>query len=77
MCEFCHTHGESKKWYLQAKNYCDDLLSDALRRRHAISPKQMDNPQRAMRWVNMLSRTRGAAKRFVFWASTKEGLVCA
>ncbi len=35
MCEFCLQHGEGKKWYLQAKNYADDLLSD-LRRREFI-----------------------------------------
>jgi len=33
MCEFCLKHGEGKKWYLQAKNYSDDLLSDIRRRR--------------------------------------------
>ena len=33
MCEFCLQHGEGKKWYLQAKNYADDLLSDLRRRR--------------------------------------------
>ena len=33
MCEFCVKHGEGKKWYLQAKNYSDDLLSDIRRRR--------------------------------------------
>ncbi|HVP57620.1 MAG TPA: 4Fe-4S binding protein [bacterium] len=33
MCEFCHKHGEGKKWYLQAKNYSDDLLSDQRRRK--------------------------------------------
>lgn len=32
MCQFCHTHGEGKKWYLQAKNYSEDLLSDMRRR---------------------------------------------
>lgn len=32
MCEFCHKHGEGKKWYLQAKNYSEDLLSDLGRR---------------------------------------------
>lgn len=32
MCEFCHEHGEGKKWYLQAKNYAEDLQSDLLRR---------------------------------------------
>lgn len=36
MCEFCHKHGEGKIWYLQAKNYSDDLLSD-LRRRKFIA----------------------------------------
>ena len=33
MCEFCLKHGEGKKWYLQAKNYSDDLLSDLRRRK--------------------------------------------
>jgi Fe-S-cluster-containing hydrogenase component 2 len=32
MCEFCTKHGEGKKWYLNAKNYSDDLLSDIKRR---------------------------------------------
>ena len=26
MCEFCIKHGEGKKWYLQMKNYSDELL---------------------------------------------------
>jgi len=34
MCQFCHKHGEGKKWYLQAQNYSDDLLSDLERRRY-------------------------------------------
>jgi Fe-S-cluster-containing hydrogenase component 2 len=33
MCEFCVKHGEGEKWYLQARNYSDDLLSDIRRRR--------------------------------------------
>jgi Pyruvate/2-oxoacid:ferredoxin oxidoreductase delta subunit len=33
VCEFCLKHGEGKKWYLQAKNYSDDLLSDVRRRK--------------------------------------------
>jgi ferredoxin len=31
MCEFCTKHGEGKTWYLQAKNYAEDLLNDARR----------------------------------------------
>jgi NAD-dependent dihydropyrimidine dehydrogenase PreA subunit len=33
MCEFCHKHGEGQKWYLQAQNYSEDLLSDLRRRK--------------------------------------------
>jgi NAD-dependent dihydropyrimidine dehydrogenase PreA subunit len=33
MCEFCHKHGEGEKWYLQAQNYSEDLLSDVRRRK--------------------------------------------
>ena len=33
MCEFCLKHGEGEKWYLQAKNYSEDLLSDVYRRK--------------------------------------------
>ena len=32
MCEFCTKHGEGKKWYLNAANYSNDLLSDMNRR---------------------------------------------
>ena len=34
MCEFCHQHGEGKKWYLQAENYAQDLLGDLNRRKY-------------------------------------------
>jgi ferredoxin len=33
MCEFCHKHGEGKKWYLNAHNYSNDLLSDVRRKK--------------------------------------------
>jgi len=33
MCEFCLKHGEGQKWYLQARNYSEDLLSDIRRRK--------------------------------------------
>jgi len=25
MCEFCHSHGDGKKWYLKAENYSEEL----------------------------------------------------
>jgi NAD-dependent dihydropyrimidine dehydrogenase PreA subunit len=30
MCEFCTKHGEGKKWYLEMKNYSDELLQAPL-----------------------------------------------
>ena len=33
MCEFCHKHGEGEKWYLNARLYSEDLLSDLKRRK--------------------------------------------
>ena len=32
MCEFCTKHGEGEKWYLNAKNYAEELLHDPGRR---------------------------------------------
>jgi len=34
MCEFCHKHGEGKKWYLNSQLYAEDLLSDLDRRNY-------------------------------------------
>ena len=36
MCEFCHKHGEGKKWYLKAENYSDDSLNDLKRRKFIV-----------------------------------------
>ncbi len=33
MCEFCVQHGEGERWYLNARNYGEDLASDLRRRR--------------------------------------------
>ena len=54
MCEFCLQHGEGKKWYLQAKNYADDLLSDVRRRRFIKS--FLANPEALAREVNDIER---------------------
>lgn len=36
MCEFCTKHGDGKKWYLQAKNYSEDLTADVRRQRATV-----------------------------------------
>lgn len=54
MCEYCLEHGEGKKWYLQAKNYSEDLLSD-LQRRKFIA-EFFSNPESLERNVKRLER---------------------
>lgn len=54
MCEFCHKHGEGKKWYLQAKNYAEDMLSD-LRRRKFIH-HFMAYPESHSKGVNRVAK---------------------
>jgi len=64
MCEFCHKHGEGKKWYLEAKNYSEDLLSD-LRRRKFIKhflerPEYID---KSIKKIEQLDRAPGFVRR--------------
>lgn len=33
MCQFCHQHGEGKRWYLKADNYAEELLDNLERRK--------------------------------------------
>ena len=60
MCEFCLKHGEGKKWYLQASNYSDDLLSD-IRRRKKIEGF-FSNPGHLTRSVGYLNVLEKAPK---------------
>jgi len=70
MCEFCHRHGEGRKWYLEANNYAEDLLSD-LKRRDMISaslsagkaPKGIDS-------LDRLDRAPGFVRRALTGASS-------
>lgn len=52
LCEFCHQHGEGKKWYLRAENYSADLLSDLSRRNYIRHFFQ--NPARLGRTISWL-----------------------
>ncbi|MFH0965802.1 MAG: 4Fe-4S binding protein [Planctomycetota bacterium] len=58
MCEFCLKHGEGKRWYLQAKNYSDDLLSD-IRRRKFIE-RFFAHPETLAEDLRRLERLAGA-----------------
>lgn len=45
MCEFCVKHGEGEKWYLNARNYSEDLLADLSRRKMIKQFSQMSVEQ--------------------------------
>jgi Pyruvate/2-oxoacid:ferredoxin oxidoreductase delta subunit len=47
MCEFCHQHGDGKKWYLQAENYSEELLDNLERRRYMESFSKLGKVQGA------------------------------
>jgi ferredoxin len=76
MCDFCHQHGEGRKWYLNAKNYAEDLLSDARRRRFL---EQFNNaPQEKLFSVfegfdsrmDRLNQMPGIVRRLLSWRAT-------
>jgi Pyruvate/2-oxoacid:ferredoxin oxidoreductase delta subunit len=58
MCDFCHQHGEGKKWYLNANNYAEDLLSDLRRRRFIThffeNPGHMAKGDRALTALDVM-----------------------
>ncbi len=66
MCEFCHKHGEGKKWYLEASNYVEDLLSDLRRREFIIDfIKRPESLGKSMRRLKDLDRAPGFVKRAI------------
>jgi ferredoxin len=68
MCEFCLQHGEGKKWYLNAKNYADDLLSD-IERREVIKEymNTTDGMRKQVKDLDLLERAPDFIKRVVRW----------
>ncbi len=48
MCEFCTKHGEGKKWYLQMKNYAEELLHEEL----SSTQKEMVKATTRLEWNN-------------------------
>ncbi len=67
MCNFCHQHGEGKKWYLEARNYSEDLLND-LRRRRFIEHFFIHGPdslKKSERQLHLLDRLPALLRGFI------------
>jgi hypothetical protein len=72
MCEFCLKHGEGKKWYLQAANYSEDLLSD-MRRRNFIQQffGDLDALSRQVARLDDLDKAPGFVRRVIRWKTAR------
>lgn len=53
MCEFCTEHGEGKTWYLQMKNYADELFYEEL----SASQQQIAGATTRLEWANRFWET--------------------
>jgi hypothetical protein len=73
MCQFCHQHGEGQKWYLQTKNYAEDLMSD-LHRRKMITDffSHPDHLGNAGQQLEKLDRAPGFVRKVIRWRSVNE-----
>jgi ferredoxin len=72
MCDFCHKHGEGKKWYLEARHYGEDLMSDV--RRRTLIQDFFRYPERLGKSVDgleKLTRAPGFIRRVVTKRVTK------
>jgi NAD-dependent dihydropyrimidine dehydrogenase PreA subunit len=57
MCQFCVSHGDGKRWYLNAANYAEELLRD-LRREKYIEDFIPEITSKASRWLRVIDRGR-------------------
>jgi len=73
MCEFCMEHGEGKKWYLESKNYGEDLLSDAKRRDFFQKFMQRPLPSGSdlSRQMEKLDKAPSFVRRMIRWKTVR------
>jgi len=67
MYEFCTKHGEGKKWYLQMKNYAEELLHEEL----SAAQKGIVGATTRFEWNNPQSQTKFHSKSRTFFHSCK------
>jgi len=73
MCEFCIQHGEGKKWYLQAKNYSEELLNEERKRSMAEFFEKVDTGVvESLGPLDRLIATNPAAARAMFPAIVEQ-----
>ncbi len=73
MCEFCLEHGEGRKWYLEAKNYGLDLLSDARKRKafEKFSARPKTSGAEFHRQMEELEKAPSFVRRMIRWKTVR------
>ena len=78
MCELCTRHGDGKRWYLEAKNYSEDLLCDVRRRSLiqdiaacAVSDEHAEALEERFRKLDRMRSLPGPIEALVSWAITR------
>jgi ferredoxin len=73
MCEFCLEHGEGRKWYLEAKNYGEDLLSDVKRQKafHKFIEKSSASGKDFHQQMEDLEKAPGFVRRMIRWKTVR------
>ena len=77
MCDFCTKHGQGKRWYLEAKNYSDDLLHDVHRQKVVrdiaaalLSPEAADKLKSKFQQLDKMDSLPRPVRALVSWLVT-------
>jgi Pyruvate/2-oxoacid:ferredoxin oxidoreductase delta subunit len=73
MCEFCLQHGEGRKWYLEVKNYGEDLLSDVKKRKafQKFAENMPHSGAEISRSMQELEKAPSFIKRMIRWKTVR------
>ncbi len=74
MCDFCHEHGEGKKWYLNASNYAAELWNEAARASEAavLAPLAAKPPAEGFATPAALQAVFDMAPRLSRWVERRQ-----
>jgi len=75
MCEFCAKHGDGKKWYLQARNYGEEMLDDMRRKRmieHFFDEWMKPGAKSALSGLTQLDRAPRWLRGFIGGMTTRK-----
>jgi len=70
MCQFCHQHGDGKKWYLKAENYSQELLDNLERRQFILDFLRMYGVEEGSKYEKAFQKALEAPawmRQIIYW----------